>query len=134
MRQLASTNVSSLIGWDGKLLPNASIELEASSHLPRPAAIWRHLNAARLAEVCAARVVRAKVYVSNASHPLRRFEYTKDNVNSRAPGSRRGGEHPPGQGRRGLQLVVHPPPKGWHAHTWHSIVVPISDAAYPRAR
>ncbi|EOD28668.1 hypothetical protein EMIHUDRAFT_456961 [Emiliania huxleyi CCMP1516] len=45
--QLQTYNVSSLIGWDGRVTPNASIELE--------------------------------VYVSNESHALATFEYTKDN-------------------------------------------------------
>ena len=78
--QLATTNVSRLIGWDGKIIPNATVELE--------------------------------VYVSNESHPLHIFEYTKDN------------------NQKGLQFAVQAPPDGWRTHTWHDIVVPIGDSEY----
>ena len=78
--QLASSNVSSLIGWDGKLVPNATVELE--------------------------------VYISNASHPLHIFEYTKEN------------------NMHGLQFSVGQPPGGWKAHTWLSLVIPITDSEY----
>jgi hypothetical protein len=78
--QLASTNISSLIGWNGKLIPNATVELE--------------------------------VYVSNSSHPLHIFEYTKDN------------------NQKGIQFTVRAPAEGWRTHHWHSIVVPITDSEY----
>jgi len=78
--QLQTTNVSSLIGWDGKLTPNASIEFD--------------------------------VYVSNASHPLAIFEYTKEN------------------NVKGFTFSLPPPPGGWMAHTWQSFVLPIRDGAY----
>jgi len=78
--QLAATNVSSLIGWDGKLVPNATVELE--------------------------------VYVSNASHHLHIFEYTKEN------------------NMHGLQFSVGQPTEGWKPHTWLSLVVPITDSEY----
>ena len=78
--QLQTYNVSSLIGWDGRVTPNASIELE--------------------------------VYVSNESHALATFEYTKDN------------------NKLGLTFVVPPPAGGWRAHTWQPLVLPIRDRHY----
>ena len=79
--QLTSTNITSLIGWNGKIMANASIELE--------------------------------VYVSNASHTLHIFEYTKDN------------------NQKGIQFAVKPPPgSGWRTHEWHAISVPITDTEY----
>ena len=79
--QLSSTNITSLIGWNGKLMANASVELE--------------------------------VYVSNASHTLHIFEYTKDN------------------NQKGIQFAVKPPPGGgWRTHEWHAISVPITDTEY----
>ena len=45
--QLLTTNLSAIVGWDGRLLANASIEME--------------------------------VFVSNTSHVLHVFEYTKEN-------------------------------------------------------
>ena len=79
--QLTSTNITSLIGWNGKLMANASVELE--------------------------------VYVSNASHTLHIFEYTKDN------------------NQKGIQFAVKPPPGGgWRTHEWHAISVPITDTEY----
>ena len=78
--QLSSTNITSLIGWNGKLMANASVELE--------------------------------VYVSNASHTLHIFEYTKDN------------------NQKGIQFTVRAPAEGWRTHHWHSIVVPITDSEY----
>ena len=80
--QLSSTNITSLIGWNGKLMANASVELE--------------------------------VYVSNASHTLHIFEYTKDN------------------NQKGIQFEVKPPPGGggWRTHEWHPISVPITDTEY----
>jgi hypothetical protein len=80
--QLSSTNITSLIGWNGKLMANASFELE--------------------------------VYVSNASHTLHIFEYTKDN------------------NQKGIQFEVKPPPGGggWRTHEWHPISVPITDTEY----
>ena len=80
--QLSSTNITTLIGWNGKLMANASVELE--------------------------------VYVSNASHTLHIFEYTKDN------------------NQKGIQFEVKPPPGGggWRTHEWHPISVPITDTEY----
>jgi len=78
--QLQTVNVSSLIGWDGKVIPNATVELE--------------------------------VYVSNASHVLHIFEYTKEN------------------NLKGLQFQIPPPAGGWRIHTWHAIVVHIPDSIY----
>ena len=80
--QLSSTNITTLIGWNGKLMANASVELE--------------------------------VYVSNASHTLHIFEYTKDN------------------NQKGIQFEVKPPPGGggWRTHEWHAISVPITDTEY----
>ena len=75
-----STNLSHMIGWDGKIIPNASLELE--------------------------------VYVSNESHPLHIFEYTKEN------------------NAKGLQFTIPTPEHGWREHTWHSISVPIAETAY----
>ena len=69
-----------MIGWDGKIIPNASLELE--------------------------------VYVSNESHPLHIFEYTKEN------------------NAKGLQFTIPAPEHGWREHTWHSISVPIAETAY----
>ena len=68
-----------MIGWDGKIIPNASLELE--------------------------------VYVSNESHPLHIFEYTKEN------------------NAKGLQFTIPAPEHGWREHTWHSISVPIAETA-----
>jgi len=78
--QLQMTNVSSLIGWDGKVIPSASIELE--------------------------------VYISNTTHPLSIFEYTKEN------------------NAKGLTFTLKPPEGGWTTHTWHSLVLPITDRSY----
>ena len=74
--QLTSTNITSLIGKEGKLMANGSVELE--------------------------------VYVSNASHTLHIFEYTKDN------------------NQKGIQFTVKAPHGGWRMHEWHMISVPIS--------
>ena len=57
--------------------------------------------------------VELEVYVSNASHTLHIFEYTKDN------------------NQKGIQFAVKPPPGGgWRTHEWHAISVPITDTEY----
>jgi len=78
--QLASTNLTAMVGWDARLMPNASIELE--------------------------------VYVSNASHVLQLFEYTKEN------------------NAMGVQLTVPTPSGGWRAATWTPLTIPITDSSY----
>ena len=72
--QLLTTNLSAIVGWDGRLLANASIEME--------------------------------VFVSNASHVLHVFEYTKEN------------------NVKGVQFLIPQPPGGWRASTWHSFTIP----------
>ena len=81
--QLATTNLTTMVGWDGRLVPNATIELE--------------------------------VYVSNETHSLYIFEYTKEN------------------NRQGINIPVPPPAGGWREHTWHSLVIPLglNDYSYP---
>jgi len=78
--QLLTTNLSAIVGWDGRLLANASIEME--------------------------------VFVSNTSHVLHVFEYTKEN------------------NVKGVQFLIPQPPGGWRAATWHSFSIPIQDAYY----
>jgi len=78
--QLVSTNLSSIVGWNGKLMANASVELE--------------------------------VYVSNRSHALHIFEYTKEN------------------NAKGVQFALPTPLGGWKANVWHSFSVPIHDSNY----
>lgn len=78
--QLATTNISTLIGWDGRLVPNGTIEME--------------------------------IYVSNASHHLHIFEYTKEN------------------NQKGIQFTVPTPAGGWVAHHWHSFTIPVREAMY----
>ena len=78
--QLMTTNVSSIIDWDGKVIPNASIELD--------------------------------VYVTNASHPLHIFEFTKEN------------------NLKGISLKIPAPTSGWIEHMWHHFSLPIGDSAY----
>ena len=63
------------MGWDGRLLANASIEME--------------------------------VFVSNTSHVLHVFEYTKEN------------------NVKGVQFLIPQPPGGWRAATWQSFTIPI---------
>mmetsp|Transcript_18934 Transcript_18934/g.56528 ORF Transcript_18934/g.56528 Transcript_18934/m.56528 type:complete len:290 (+) Transcript_18934:851-1720(+) len=77
---LSTTKVSGVIGTGGKVLANASIELE--------------------------------VYLSNASHPLKIFEYTKEN------------------NLRGININVPTPAGGWKEHTWHEMALPIDDSHY----
>jgi hypothetical protein len=74
--QLVSKNLSSLVGPDGLLMPNASLEME--------------------------------LYLSNASHPLLTFEYTRENND------------------RGIILTVPKPRGGWTAHEWHFVSLRIS--------
>ena len=78
--QLATTNLSAMVGWDGRLLPNASIELE--------------------------------VYVSNESHVLHIFEYTKEN------------------NQKGVNFQIPSPLGGWREHTWHSFTIHLSEQHY----
>ncbi|KAL3931749.1 MAG: hypothetical protein SGPRY_000993 [Prymnesium sp.] len=101
--QLLTTNVSTLIGSNGKFFPNASIELE--------------------------------VFISNASHPLSSFEYTKVCALPIAPLF---GRSFPSDWLRTSQLNNHHgitvnvprPAGGWQKRTWYSLVLPISDRHY----
>ena len=52
------------------------------------------------------------VYVSNVSHTLDVFEYTKEN------------------NRYGVNVRLPQPQGGWRDHTWHSLSVPITSAHY----
>ena len=52
------------------------------------------------------------MYVSNESHVLHIFEYTKENNN------------------KGMQFNIPAPSGGWRVHTWHSLVLPIADSVY----
>lgn len=56
--------------------------------------------------------IELDVYISNASHPLNIFEYTKEN------------------NLKGVTLSVPTPADGWTEHTWHQISIPISDQHY----
>ena len=78
--QLVTTNLTGIVGWDGRIVPNATLELD--------------------------------VYVSNVSHHLDVFEYTKET------------------NRYGVNVRTPDPPGGWHSHTWHSISIPITSAHY----
>ncbi|KAL1524388.1 hypothetical protein AB1Y20_019283 [Prymnesium parvum] len=77
---LSSTNMSRLIGPGGRIVANASVELD--------------------------------VFISNISHHLHKFEYTKEN------------------NRHGVTLSIPRPAGGWRTMTWHSLVIPITDAHY----
>ena len=78
--QLQTTNLTSMVAWDGRLIRNASLEME--------------------------------IFVSNESHALDTFEYTKWN------------------NKGGIALKVPPPKGGWRARTWHSIDIPLEDSHY----
>ena len=56
--------------------------------------------------------VELEVYVSNESHALHIFEYTKEN------------------NKRGLNFQIPAPSGGWREHTWHSIVVHLNESHY----
>ena len=56
--------------------------------------------------------IELDVYVTNASHPLHIFEYTKEN------------------NLKGLNIAIPTPPGGWQEHTWHHFALPIEDNFY----
>jgi hypothetical protein len=81
--QLSTTNLSSIVGWDGRLLPNASIELEVRCCVPCALALlmrqlpWATQGGPPVfmrAHACACADVHTQVYVSNESHVLHIFE------------------------------------------------------------
>ena len=80
--QLSTTNLSSIVGWDGRLMPNASIELEVRVACHALVSSLRQCHGRRSAQLLYARAlstctcvhIHTQVYVSNESHVLHIFE------------------------------------------------------------